>query len=179
MRVDDQREARSSTFRTQLLLEPRVQVTIRLERCKPFVCCWEGAAAPARRQRSTRHPGLLAVRRVRHEAGGQPEVGVSSPAQGATIGCTAANHHTCLRRSTLAETPAGALWPLNDLGALAERPRSTCTLNDRLEKDSAFRVNGGCPKPPSSGVAGCSIAAEDNRLIAPHQAVGEEGATRR
>ena len=48
LRVNDQRGARSSTFQTQLLLAFRVQVTIRLERCKPFVCCG-GTAALARR----------------------------------------------------------------------------------------------------------------------------------
>ena len=41
-------------------------------------------------------------------------------------------------RSTLAEAPAEVPRPLNDLGALEERPLSTCTLNDQLEKVSAF-----------------------------------------
>ena len=50
MRVDDQREARSSTFQTQLLLAFGVQVTIRLERCKPFVCCG-GAQRPPHEDR--------------------------------------------------------------------------------------------------------------------------------
>ena len=63
------------------------------------------------------------------------------------------------------------MWPLNDLGALAERPLSTCTLNDQPERSGASRVSGGCPRPPSGSTAGCSIVAKDRRVIASRRAV--------
>ena len=81
----------------------------------------------------------------------------------------------------MAEAPAEVPRPLSDLGALAERPLSTCTLNDQLERTHASRVGGGCPRPPPGSMAGCSIAAKDSRLIAPpstaesHAAVAGEG----
>ena len=159
MRVDDQREARSSTFRTQLLLEPRVQVTIRLERCKPFVCCWEGAAAPARRQRSPRHPGLLVMRRVRHEAGGYPEVGVSSPAQGAAMGCTAVQpSHTSSEVDIGGSTSRGA--------AATQRPgrsRREATLDMHTcwgpaqERQRSLGLWGASQPPPATWLAAAEL----------------------
>ena len=67
----------------------------------------------------------------------------------------------------MAEAPAEVPRPLNDLGALAERPLSTCTLNDQLERIRASRVGGGCPRPPPGCMAGCSVAAKDGHLVAP------------
>ena len=74
------------------------------------------------------------------------------------------NHHTHLRRSTLAEAPAEVPRPLNDLGALAERPLSTCTLvGDQRKRGSALLACGGRPNPPSH-MAGCSGAANDRMV---------------
>ena len=66
--------------------------------------------------------------------------------------------------------------PLNDLGALAERPLSTCTLNDQLERTHASRVGGGCPRPPP---AAWPVVALQLRIVARSPRRAQRGVTRR
>ena len=157
--------AHESTFQTQLLLAFEVQVTIRLEHRRPFVCCWGGAAAPARRQRCTRHPGLLTTRRIRHGAGERREVGVSSPAQRATMGCTAGATITHIFRGRHWRNPQhrgrghSTTWALSQRG----HSRHAHLLGTSAREAALSWLVGGVPTPPSH-MAGCSGAANDRMV---------------
>ena len=157
--------AHESTFQTQLLLAFEVQVTIRLEHRRPFMCCWGGAAAPARRQRCTRHPGLLTTRRIRHGAGERREVGASSPAQGATMGCTAGATITHIFRGRHWRNPQhrgrghSTTWALS----LRGHSRHAHLLGTSAREAALSWLVGGVPTPPSH-MAGCSGAANDRMV---------------
>ena len=66
--------------------------------------------------------------------------------------------------------------PLNDLGALAERPLSTCTLNDQTREDPCLSSGWGCPRPPP---AAWPVVALQLRIVARSPRRAQRGVTRR
>ena len=151
--------AHESTFQTQLLLAFEVQVTIRLEHRRPFMCCWGGAAAPARRQRCTRHPGLFTTRRIRHGACERREVGVSSPAQRATMGCTAGSTITHIFRGRHWRNPQhrgrghSTTWALS----LRGHSRHAHLLGTSAREAALSWLVGGVPTPPATWLAAAEL----------------------
>ena len=123
-----------------------------------------GRSAPARRQRCTRHPGLLTTRRIRHGAGERREVGASSPAQGATMGCTAGATITHIFRGRHWRNPQhrgrghSTTWALSRRG----HSRHAHLLGTSAREAALSWLVGGVPTP--SHMAGCSGAANDHMV---------------
>jgi len=118
-----------------------------------------GGRSGPRTKTEKRHPGLLVMRRVRHEAGGYPEVGVSSPAQGAAMGCTAVQpSHTSSEIDIGGSTSRGA--------AATQRPgrsRREATLDMHTcwgpaqERQRSLGLWGASQPPPAAWLAAAEL----------------------